>query len=61
MNVRKKLRAVSALALCGMLALPVSGQAKRECPADEQKMSAAIADTGVSVRDPFVLEHEGTF
>ena len=60
MNVGKKLRIASALALCGMIALPVCGQAKKECPAPEQA-EAAITDTGVKVRDPFVLEHEGTY
>ena len=61
MNVRKRIRIAAALALCGVLAAPVCGQAKKERPADAQPMSAGVTDTGVRVRDPFVLEHEGTY
>ncbi len=51
MRRNKKLIAAAALALCAALALPVCGLAAK----------IRFEDTGVQVRDPYVLEYEGVY
>ena len=55
MKIGKRIRLASALALCGVFlvsSFTETAQAAR---------SAVIAETGVHVRDPFILEYRGTY